>query len=404
MKKTVFRPFWSYDVIATERWLSRMHSMGYALDKVNFALRLFYFVKAEPARYDYKISYKKRSGGEPSQDLNNYTYETICFSKNHTVIKTAFKSKITLFYSGFLDKNKKLRTFAGIILLIALCLCIAPSVIITGIFIAILTGDFVDKTPAQGSMMPIPSTGNVMFAVTDLWFFFILFAFMWLVYTYFKLGSSNKKLDKLCEKLVFAKNDLINKSEEKSLMKQKIIFKIRKFAWFYSPDKIENWLENMESQGNQLYKINDWGNSFYFIKGQPRNVKFCIDFQNYPKQSYYDLNIKKGWTLAYNSVSHVQFSNVWFKLYTDEIPVFYVNQIDKLKNAKKLAVNYLICFLPLIILYILLILLNIFVRSDFDLMIWFSLATQTLVIVEFGYFAMVAIAYYFRIKKSLSNI
>ena len=42
MSKIVFRPFWSYDVVKTEKWLSQMHAEGYALVRISFAARLFY--------------------------------------------------------------------------------------------------------------------------------------------------------------------------------------------------------------------------------------------------------------------------------------------------------------------------------------------------------------------------
>ncbi|WP_227820969.1 DUF2812 domain-containing protein [Clostridioides sp. ZZV15-6383] len=46
-------------------------------------------------------------------------------------------------------------------------------------------------------------------------------------------------------------------------MEKKIKFK---FDWYISPDKIEKWLEDMETKGYNLYRINKFGGIFYFHK------------------------------------------------------------------------------------------------------------------------------------------
>ena len=60
VSKRVFRPFWSYDVVKTEEWLSQMHADGYALVSVNFASRLFHFEETMPAKMFYRIVPEKK--------------------------------------------------------------------------------------------------------------------------------------------------------------------------------------------------------------------------------------------------------------------------------------------------------------------------------------------------------
>jgi hypothetical protein len=43
---------------------------------------------------------------------------------------------------------------------------------------------------------------------------------------------------------------------------------------------VKEWLETMEIQGFNLYRMSRTGNAFYFVKGQPQKIKYCADFQN----------------------------------------------------------------------------------------------------------------------------
>jgi hypothetical protein len=48
MIKRVFRPFWRYDVVATEEWLAGMAGAGFLLQSVDYRRRLFLFEKGPP--------------------------------------------------------------------------------------------------------------------------------------------------------------------------------------------------------------------------------------------------------------------------------------------------------------------------------------------------------------------
>jgi hypothetical protein len=59
MFKKCFRPFWSYDVQETEKWLAQMAGQGWHLVSVDFVLRVFRFVKGEPKSQTYCFEYGK---------------------------------------------------------------------------------------------------------------------------------------------------------------------------------------------------------------------------------------------------------------------------------------------------------------------------------------------------------
>jgi len=123
MSKRAFRPFWSYDVVKTEKWLSQMHADGYALLRINFAARLFYFEETVPAAVFYRIVLEKKSNGVPPIYLENNIYAAVCSSPNYYVIRTQeTEPEASPSYGGFLSQNKKIKFVVGIILLFVVML------------------------------------------------------------------------------------------------------------------------------------------------------------------------------------------------------------------------------------------------------------------------------------------
>src|SRR5690625_2676059 len=59
MMKKVFKPFWSYDVEKTEKWLSSMAEKGFIFVKASIISRRFVFEKGEPQQFTYSIVYDK---------------------------------------------------------------------------------------------------------------------------------------------------------------------------------------------------------------------------------------------------------------------------------------------------------------------------------------------------------
>jgi hypothetical protein len=118
MSKTIFRPFWSFDVIKTEKWLSAMHAKGYALQKVHFTSRLFVFEEAEPVQMFYRIIFDKYANGAPEIYLQESAYEQVFFSKNFYLLRTEQTDPaMNPSYDGFLKRNKAIYMKFGYLLL-----------------------------------------------------------------------------------------------------------------------------------------------------------------------------------------------------------------------------------------------------------------------------------------------
>jgi len=416
MSKKVFRPFWSYDVVKTEEWLSQMHADGYALIRISFAARLFYFEETVSATVFYRIVPEKKSHGSPPIYLENSMYTEVCNSTNYYVIRTQeTRPEATPSYGGVLSQNRKFKYAVGISLLCVIVLSFPDMMIFVLLMSRFLFPDG-GNTEFSSDLVHTPHAGMDVFDVVKTFAFpaIVLLTITWLCYTYFKLRKTNRQLEKLCGdtldlSFTLPKDTLISDAEMKRMSKDHKVIRKTKIAWIYAPDKIEIWLEKMESRGYHLVRMSSMGNSFYFISSEPRKMKFHFDYQNITDPSYFNLNKESGWKLFYTSLSRIQCSNVWRKEYTVEPPLFYSDKESTLKHARRFALTYSLIIGPLCAYYFFLLgklLITVFLvpqrqlfSSDYLLFTVFSVAC-----IELGFLAMRTILYYFRVKKSFAEI
>lgn len=196
----------------------------------------------------------------------------------------------------------------------------------------------------------------------------------------------------------------MSKSETIRLRRSGQLIQKTKLAWQYAPDKIEIWLEQMAQAGYHLNHMSKPGNSFYFLKGEPYQAKYHIDFQNRTDPSYFNLNKEAGWKLYITSLSRFQNLSVWGQEYKDAPPMFYSDSDSKIKHAQKFALTYSLCFFPMCLMYMAIIASNLFLFLHVGLA---RMLVQNLIflllILELGFFATRTILYYFRVKKTAAQ-
>lgn len=173
----------------------------------------------------------------------------------------------------------------------------------------------------------------------------------------------------------------------------------------YSPDKLEQWLEAMEMKGFNLYKVGKSQITFFFVKASPRKVKYCVDYQNRVNEDYFNINKDAGWKLNFGGSGISQKWNIWSKEYSDleKVPEMYTNYSEKVEHAKKVARMYSYIYIPIIIMYILVVSVNIWVAIDgnrWPKTMVFMLIAILICIINFSIFTINGIRYYFRIKNS----
>jgi hypothetical protein len=398
MSKTIFRPFWSFDVVKTEKWLSEMHAKGYALLKIHFASRLFVFEKTQPAQMFYRIVFDKHAEDAAESILQDGAYDRVCCSNKFYVLRTNQAAPaMSPTYDGFLKRNKTIGMVFGYVLIFLISFYL-PLLPLTIFFLA-------DSSS--------PSAYYIVERIIGISLFLITFALPLLIFL--KLRKTNRELEKRCGdtldlSFTLPKDTLISKSEIDRLRKSGQMIKRTRIAWQYAPDKIEIWLEKMAQDGYRLIRLSKLGNSFFFLKGEPHKSEYHIDFQSKTDPAYFNLNKESGWKLFFTSLSRFQNLSVWGQEYTDEPPMFYSDSESQVKHARRFALTYSLCFYPVSILLVLSIVRNVILLKDLDLqdlgLQWMFVINSILFIIlilELGFFATRTVLYYFRVKKTAKD-
>ncbi len=401
-----FRPFWSYDVLKTEAWLNKMCLDGYHLKQINYKSRTFVFEKGESINLRHRICYDKYFNGQIPNQLIEAGWRLLLSDIRFYVLTSSCENPSVMpSYLGVLERNRKIKFVSGLIILIII-LYQLPLVSLLVIALISSPSDNVTVVSDDAFQGGLQIIGAVIYI---LMYTIILMQVAWLIYTFIKLRASNKRIEKLYPSMpnlsfTTPTDGLMNKDDEKALAKSNKMIRRIRLAWIYSPDKIENWLEDMESEGYNLYRMSKLGNSFFFIKDTPRKIKYVVDYQNKTGASYFTINTECGWKLIFTSLSRFQAMTVWSHEYgvNGEPPQYYSDEQSKLKNAKKFALAYSLCFFPICAVYIALIIFEISAGVGHTVS-WTTFALQTLIIVEFSAFALRTVLYYFRVKKKLRD-
>src|SRR5690606_15627875 len=145
------------------------------------------------------------------------------------------------------------------------------------------------------------------------------------IYSIVKIMRTNKQLQGTENgDAVFVHQKLDRQTEKELKADGRLVRKV-KLSWMYSPDKMEHWLESMEQKGFNLHRVNNIGNVFYFIKGEPRRIAYRVDYQRGPTESYFAIHREAGWKEKFVSYSNLEKWTIWSKPYeeAEERPQLY---------------------------------------------------------------------------------
>lgn len=396
MSTKVFRPFWSYDVQKTEEWLSSMAKKGHELVKINRGTRHFFFQQAEPRNKTYRIGFDKIQTHSLSNVLlDDGWVKSLQSGSWYVTTNDKPLEQIRAFpvREGIIKHNKTiLYIFASVLIYLTV---IAVFNLILGSLI------FFQNTP--GHIVESPLWMLTYFSIgigMALWVLSL--------YSVVKMNKTNKQLIAayMQRKEPQEKDQVerrLSKDEEKRFIRSgQLIVKIR-FGWMYAPDELEKWLETLEEQGLNLYRVGKTGTAFYFMMGSPRKISYCADYQNHADEGYFDIHRDAGWKSAYISSSSIQKWTLWSREYSmgEEQPQIYSDKTNQLKHARRIAVTYSCMFLPLIMVYILFIGANIpqMFNRNLDKMQIINMTLFVILILVYGSFSINTWLYYRRLSK-----
>lgn len=393
MMRKVFKPFWSYDVEKTENWLSFMAKQGYYFVEMNTKIRQFYFEESTPKEVSFRIEYDKTRAKVLPGAITNAGWSILFSHRNWYVIaneKPFDEIKNSPVREGIIKHNRMVMyVYSGILLY--MIVSSLPFIFLVGITMSLGT--------------PVEIVESPFWIITP--FIWVMGLAIWvlIIYSTIKLYKTNRRLELGTSRQT---TGAPSHAEKKRLRKSGKLIVKRKVGWIYSADKLEKWLVRMEEQGYNLSRISKLGVKFYFIKGAPRKVSYCADYQNTLDQGYFNMHREAGWKLMYTSNAWLSKWAIWSHVYEEgEVPPkLYSDSANMLKHAKRVVITYLSLFVPLVVIYAAIITLNIqtVLRDGMDGTEWMLFIIYILLIIEFGTLLLKSWFYYRRVKKDAQYI
>ena len=305
-----WRPFWSYDVEKTERFLSDMAATGKQLTDVNIWTRMFSFEETERYKADFQIVYDKTESPLPHR-LRESGWENVWREGNWRFLKNT--SKTILSYpvrEGILKRN---RLHSNIAAVIAYLNGVQAFFIMTILFIIVSSsGSF----EGEGQLW-------LGFGIPFVQSFVLIFL---AVYARRKLRAFERKY-------------FSSSIDKKTPVGE--TFTKWKFGWMYAPDLLEDWLSEMAAEGNHLVRVGWPGARFIFEEATPKCASFIYDFQLKSSPNYYDIHKSAGWQLKFTSPYSISKSSLWMKEYADdeEKPRMTYDLEEKKKHVRKVLLS-----------------------------------------------------------------
>ncbi|WP_416148336.1 DUF2812 domain-containing protein [Salipaludibacillus sp. HK11] len=391
MIKKVFRPFWSFDVQKTEKWLSNMAEKGLHIVEFNRFTHIFVFEEGDKKEMLYQIDFDKKQSDTLPKALKNEGWVKVCRNKHWYIVANQQRREevnLSPHREGVITHSRKVLYIYGAISAYLLFSLVLQTVFFSVIIIS-ESGWDVERNVSE-----------YFTAISTILGFATIFL---IFYITFKLYRSNERLSQGIEEQ--NETSLFSRNDEKRLKRSGDVVVKRKFAWWYSPDKLEEWLEKMELAGYNLYRTNKYGIKFYFRKGEPRKVRYCIDYQNTVYGSYYDMHQESGWNLVYTSKSSWMKWTIWSLEYDSESerPEMYTDRTNHLKQARRITFINVGSLLPIaFVAWVILSSPDPFpIGGAITTLIFFILFTSAIVL--HAVHGLKSMMYYRRVKKSLQN-
>lgn len=121
------------------------------------------------------------------------------------------------------------------------------------------------------------------------------------------------------------------------------------FAW--DPDKIERFLEGMAAQGWHVISADRMLVNFVFVKGEPRRVRYCADYQRVTSSEYTQLLADDGWSLIQTGCNWY----IWSKPYETERPEIYTDTQSLIRRNTGIMLPVLalvFCQMPMLMMQV----------------------------------------------------
>lgn len=381
MIKKFFKFFWSYDIERTEEWLGTMAANGYLFKKVNTVTRQFKFEKSTAQQLVYQIIFDKTTAPVLSTTLVEEGWKHLYSHRSwHVIVNEDKEEQINAFPArdGIIHHNRIImNVYIGIFIYLLFHASVSLVMLSLNLFIG-------------GSLEFVPSP---YWIITGLGGIIAIGLWIITIYSITKINRTNKKL--------IGGESLVENELKKDVFGAGHLIMKRRWYWFDAPDTLESWLEGMERKGYNLYRISKRGLKFYFKKGTPRHVSYCVDFQYFPNKTYFDMHHETGWDLKFSSNSSLFIWSLWSQDYEQghKQPRIYSDHMNQSKHARKIMFTNVLFSAPFLLLVYLMLTMDDFFSMDMSMFKWIIFIIYIFGIIVFSIRIMRSILYYLRVRS-----
>ena len=371
-----FRPIWSLDIERTESWLSDMAARGYHFAKIKLGTATFVFELGEPRETIYRIAHDQVQATSLSEALIRDGWRKVFSHRGYYVVandKPLDDIKTFPARDGLFRRNRtKMFILGGVSL--HFIFCTLMFVMVTLVVIS-----------AGGSVYVVPSP---LWALTAIYWAFVI----GIIGYWVRLTIVNRRVQK-------QHLGLEHKASETAPPRSERVVRWR-YAWQYSPDRLEQWLEKMELEGLNLHRVSKLGVKFLFARGSSRRVKYCADYRTVTEPGYFDTHRDAGWDPVFTSLTSFASWTIWAQEYAEgeEPPELYSDKSDLLKHARRVTVTHACIFAPLLVINAWNMKM-MWDRSPTDSRAWTTLGVAGFASVMIGMFTVKTWLYYRRLKQ-----
>jgi hypothetical protein len=111
------------------------------------------------------------------------------------------------------------------------------------------------------------------------------------------------------------------------------------FAW--NPEKVEDYLESMSLQGWHAVHADGLLINFFLERGEPKHIRYCMDYQRSEKPEYVQIFMDDGWKLLGSSMGW----HLWSREYEGVRPEIYTDADSLIRRNRGLLSVMLIILL-----------------------------------------------------------
>lgn len=317
------RPFWRFNIVKIEQWLSFMASQGQFLVRFKPFPGSFFFRPAPPQKIELRIGYAPK-GEKDATVQKGLGWTEVARHKNYFILTSALPPAELKYYparDGAVDRSLLLLNRTQLAFFTLLAVFFASS----AIYCLLLTCGL---------------------ATPPTWETFSHWKF-WLKIALVLFAIIHLTLSHWAHRLLHGNHFSLDTNHYPT----QLIVK-RKLGWTRQPDKLEKWLEMKERQGYQLLKVGKIGVSFFFAKGEPRNMRYSVDFRGMADRSYFASHRETGWRLFFTQQGSFALWTIWGKAYeTEATPPLYTDRTHMRRHALRVLASQLVTLVPLLIFY-----------------------------------------------------